>query len=161
MHGVLRRRRLVGAALAATLSVMGMASSAVGVSPQPVTFESTMDIGGDFNTGTFTRTSGSDLICEGGTVVDTRYVWGASHGLGGNPNGLPLQVDKTFDCGDGLLYLRLKIQGVFVSEVFSWVVLGGTGAYSGLRGHGTGWTDASRFDECTCVVNYYSGFLIG
>jgi hypothetical protein len=120
-----------------------------------------MDIHDPANTGSFSKTSGSDLICDGGTVLDTRYVWGASRGRGGDPNGVQLQVDKTFDCGNGVVYFRLQIHGVFATETFTWVVLGGTGAYAGLRGQGSGWTDGSQFGTCTCVDNYYSGKLIG
>ena len=119
-----------------------------------------MDIHPPANTGTFS-TSGSDLICSSGTVLDTRYVWGQPHGRGGSPNGVQLQVDKTFDCGDGLLYFRLQIHGVLSSETYTWVILGGTGAYSAVRGQGSGVTDSSNFDSCTCVDNYYSGQLVG
>jgi hypothetical protein len=94
-------------------------------------------------------------------VLDTRYVWGQPQGRGGNPNGVQLQVDKTFDCGDGLLYFRLQIHGVLASETYTWVVLGGTGPYSSVRGQGSGVTDSSNFDTCTCVDNYYSGQLVG
>jgi hypothetical protein len=155
-----RLRGRITAVITAALAVMVASAPAAAGAPEPVEIESTMLIGGAFNVGDFTTTSGSDLICESGSVIDTRYVWGASQGAGGNPHGLNLQVDKTFDCGDGLVFTRLQIRGVLAEETFLWTVLGGTGAYSGLHGGGTGWTDTSDFGSCTCVVNYYSGSLI-
>ena len=74
---------------------------------------------------------------------------------------MQLQVDKTFDCGNGLLYFRLQIHGVLASETYTWVVLGGTGPYSTVRGQGSAVTDSSNFETCTCVDNYYSGQLVG
>ena len=154
------RMRASVAIVAAALLLTAMAGWAGAAGrPEPVAITSTMDIGGEFNTGDFIRTDGSSLICSSGAVVDTRYVWGASRGRGGSPDGVQLQVDKTFDCGDGLVFFRLQIHGVFAIETFTWVVLGGTGPYAGLRGQGDGWTDGSNFDSCTCVVNYYSGSL--
>jgi hypothetical protein len=148
---------------AAVIAIFAVTVGAIPVaagSPESVSIESTMLIGGDFNEGTFTTTSGSGLLCDGGTVADSRYVWGASQGQGGNPHGLNLQVDKTFDCGDGLIYFRLQIRGVLAEETFLWTILGGTGPYEGLHGTGTGSTDTSDFGACTCVVNFYSGYLI-
>jgi hypothetical protein len=153
-----RLRLAFACALLGVLTVAGSAAAAA--SPEKVELISSMDIGGAFNTGNFSRAAGSDLICAAGTVTDTRYVWGISQGPGGNPNGVPLEVDKTFDCGDGQLFFRLHIRGVFATETFSWVVLGGTGRYVGIHGQGEGWTDVADFDTCTCVVNHYSGYLI-
>jgi len=156
------RGRTTLAAVVATLAVLMVAAPvSAGSTVQPVEIESVMVVGGNPNVGDFERTSGSDLICDQGAVTDTRYVWGASQGRGGNPNGLQLQVDKTFDCGDGLLFLRLEIKGVLADETFLWTVVGGTGPYAGVHGHGDGWTDTSNFDACSCVTNYYSGFLVG
>jgi hypothetical protein len=154
-------RSFAAATAAALLLAVIPVAGALAGAPQAVTIESTMDIHDPANTGDFTRTSGSNLICGSGTVLDTRYVWGASRGRGGNPNGLQLQVDKTFDCGDGLIYLRLQIHGVLSDETFTWVILGGTGPYARLRGNGSGTTDSSDFDNCSCVTNFYSGSLIG
>lgn len=154
-------RRLAAAiGIGLLLTAIPLASVKAG-SPEPVEIFSTMYVHAPANTGTFSRTSGSDLICSSGTVLDTRYVWGQPHGRGGGPNGVQLQVDKTFDCGNGLVYFRLQVHGVFATETFTWVVLGGTGPYAGLRGQGSGWTDGSDFGTCTCVDNYYSGQLIG
>ena len=103
------------------------------------------------NAGWF-EASGSDLICASGTVEDTWYVWGLPHYL---------LVDKTFDCGDGLVFFRLSVHDpgdpVPVDETFTWTILGGTGAYVGLHGHGSGTTDAIAGG----ALNHYTGFLVG
>ena len=152
-----RPTRLTAAALA-VMTVAGLAAAAP--QPESVTIDSTMYVAGPPpNSGTF-EVSGTNLLCANGDVHDTSYVWGQSHGAGGNPNGVPLQVDKTFVCPDGQVFIRLQIRGVYVSEVFTWVVLGGTGAYAGLHGEGKGWTDYSPFQVNGTVVNHYMGFLV-
>ena len=139
---------MAGACLA-LVAIVGTATAAG--PPQPVEIESTMWVGDPPNTGDFS-TAGSDLICDWGTIVDTRYVWG-----GMTPHGQQLQVDKTFDCGDGEIYVRMQISGVFADETFTWVVLGGTDRYAGLHGRGDGWTEGFE----GYVINHYSGFLVG
>lgn len=143
------RRLLVGAAMAGLL--LTVTAPIVGASPRPeaVTIESPMTVSMPAapNTGTFT-TSGSDLICASGTVVDTRYVW-----------DLPdhLLVDKTFDCGNGLVYLRLQVHYSSVGdESFTWTILRGTDTYASLHGHGRGTTDLIEGG----AVNHYVGFLV-
>ena len=155
------RRRLTAAALAAAMAlIMMVGPAAAAPTPEAVNIVSTMYVaGGPPNHGTF-NASGSNLICADGTVDDTRYVWSASPWPGGNPQGVPLLVEKTFVCPDGEISLRLTIQGVYVNEVFTWVVLGGTGRYAGLHGQGQGWTDYSTFNVDGTVVNYYTGYLI-
>jgi hypothetical protein len=156
-----RRIRLAAAIVTAVLAVVAVAGPTAGAPrPQAVTIDSTMQIllPDQPNVGDFTRTSGSELICDQGSVADTRYVWGSPL-FGPNPTGAQLQVDKTFDCGDGLIFFRLQIQGVAANEVFTWVVLGGTGAYTGLRGGGEGWTVPSDPWNGT-VLNHYSGYLV-
>ena len=156
-----RSTRLTLTIVVAGMTALGLAGPAAAAKSEPVAIDSSMYVAGPPpNTGTFTNVSGSDLICANGTVVDTRYVWGASRGRGGNPNGVPLVVDKTFGCPDGQLFFRLQIHGVFVSETFTWVVLGGTGAYADFHGQGDGWTDYSPFDVDGTVVNHYTGFLV-
>jgi hypothetical protein len=155
-----RPARAIVATLAATLGLLAVIAPAAAVQPQSVTIDSTMYVAGPPpNTGAFTRVSGSNLICSAGSVVDTRYVWAGSRGQGGNPHGVKLQVDKTFSCPTGDVYLRLEIHGVFVNETFTWVVLGGTGDYANLRGHGDGWTDYTPIGQDGTVINHYSGDL--
>jgi hypothetical protein len=144
------RRILVVVCAAGLLLAVLAPTTAAASRPQPVTIDSTMMITLPEapNSGTFMRTSGSDLICASGTVLDGRYVW-----------GLPdhLLVDKTFDCGDGSIHLRLSVHFSDVGETFTWTVLGGTDAYASLHGHGTGTTEPTEGG----VINHYTGFLVG
>jgi hypothetical protein len=151
-------RRLGAGTVIAFMLLVASAAAANAAAPQPVTIDSDMYVGGPgANTGTFERTSGSSLICASGTVEDTRYVFGTHFtGNGGNPNGVPLQVDKTFHCSDGDVFMRLEIKGVFADEYFYWTVLGGSGAYAGLRGGGDGTTDSLGNGH---NINHYEGVL--
>lgn len=157
--------RATSVAIAGVVGVMALmlvvAPVAAAGPPVGIAVDSTMFVAGPPpNTGTFTVTAGDAGNCVSGTVVDTRYVWGTSRGRGGNPNGAQLQVDKTFQCPDGQIFVRLQIQGVFVSETFTWVILGGTGPYAGLQGNGQGWTDYPPEAPDGYVINHYVGQLI-
>lgn len=144
------RARAIVAALAASVALMTMIGPAVAAGPpQQVTIVSPMTVSGDPpNSGTFT-TIGSDLICESGGVLDTRYVWGS--------NGNKLLVDKTFTCGAGTIFFRLQVHGAGPRETFTWVILGGTGAYAHLHGQGSGTTGPSSGG----ATNTYAGYLVG
>jgi hypothetical protein len=146
--------RRLGVICAAGLLLAVLAPAAVAAQgPQAVTIDSTMTINyPDPNSGTFTRTSGSDLICETGSVLDTRYVPADLSDLRNH-----LLVDKTFDCGDGQVYLRLQVHFAGGDETFTWTVLGGTGTYARLRGQGDGTTEPIEGG----VINHYTGFLVG
>jgi hypothetical protein len=131
--------------------------------PMAFTMDSEMQTGAfpeGYNTGTFVQTGpGSPLLCWSGDVVDTRYVIGAPRSDRANwaPNGISLVADKTFSCNESdSISLRLQIHGVFATEWFTWVIIGGTGAYSGLNGEGSGWTEGCGE---SCVVNHYMGTL--
>jgi hypothetical protein len=153
MRTTVRRLRVIVAVLGASLAIVAAVGPvAAAPRPEPVAIDSVIMLADSGpNDGAFTRT-GSDLICASGTVIDTRYVWG-----GEGPHGAQLVVDKTFTCADGAFFVRLQVHGVFVSETFTWVVLGGTGAYAHLHGHGHGFT---VYNE-GWVENYYTGFLVG
>ena len=72
MANTRRLGRMTTAAVAAALVILIVAAPvAAGSPPQAVEITSVMQIGGDFNVGDFERTSGSDLICDEGTVTDT------------------------------------------------------------------------------------------
>jgi hypothetical protein len=143
------KRSRVGLVLAAALCLVLAPTAVAAARPQPIAIESpmTVTLPGTPNTGTFTA-SGSDRICASGTVVDTRYVW-----------DLPdhLLVDKTFDCGDGLIRLRLQVHYSGADETFTWTILGATDAYAGLHGHGIGTTTPTA----SGAINHYTGFLVG
>jgi hypothetical protein len=145
-----RRARVLVAVLGASLALLTVVGSvAAAPRPQPVTIDSPMTVSMPTtpNSGTFTA-SGSDRICASGTVLDTRYVW-----------DLPdhLLVDKTFDCGGGLVDFRLSVHySADGDETFTWTILGGTDTYAGLHGHGGGTTTTVDGG----VVNHYVGFLV-
>ncbi len=92
--------------------------------------------------------TGSETLHICYCLTPTRYVW-----------DLPdhLLVDKTFDCGDGLVRLRLQVHYPGADETFTWTILGGTEAYAGIHGHGSGTTTPTA----SGVINHYTGFLVG
>ena len=147
-----RGARATVAVLAAALALMTVIGPVAAAGPpQPVTIVSPItNVSDGYNYGSFTAT-GSGFICGSGDVLDTRYVWTPSWR---DPSGVQLLVDKTFTCPDGLIFFRLKVHGVSVSETFNWVILGGTGAYAGLHGEGQGTTDNEE-----TPTNTYTGFL--
>ncbi len=114
------------------------------------------------NTGDFT-TSGSatasGLICKSGNVTDTRLIFV------GDRSGFRYQVlvQKDFVCddGSGTIFVKIQVHGNFDgTESFTWIVQGGTGAYSNLRGSGQG-SSIPNADPSTGNTNSYSGFLVG
>ena len=96
-----------------------------------------------FNFGTFEASRQAveaGLICESGTVEDTHIIFA---GFQSN-RGAQIPVRKTFTCDDGepsSSRFQVHLQFETATESFSWVVLGGTGAYAGVRGSGQGTTD--------------------
>ena len=160
----MQRSKLVPvfAALAALIvATVAVAPVAAG-SPQAVSITSPMHFNQDaFNTGTFTAegdAADDGLICESGDVVDTRIIL-----AGGQSNrGLQIPVRKTFSCPDGDLFIKIQVHLDFATatETFSWVVLGGTGAYDGVRGSGSGTTIPDGSDPQTGNINTYAGFLV-
>ena len=160
----MQRSKLVPvfAALAALIvATVAVAPVAAG-SPQAVSITSPMHFNQDaFNTGTFTAegdAADDGLICESGDVVDTRIIL-----AGGQSNrGLQIPVRKTFSCPDGDLFIKIQVHLDFATatETFSWVVLGGTGAYDGVRGSGSGTTIPDGSDPQTGNINTYTGFLL-
>jgi len=115
----------------------------------------------DFNTGTFVASGAAvdqGLICASGTVVDTRLIFAGSQ----SGRGAQIPVRKTFSCPDGDLFIKIQVHLDFATstETFSWVVLGGTGAYGGVSGSGQGSTAGDGSDPQTGNINTYLGFLL-
>jgi hypothetical protein len=153
---------LMAVSLVAVPVVVGPAAAAS--RPQPVSIVSNMVMADPWNYGDFAA-SGSDLICAYGVVNDTRIVWGVPRSYHARfPVGGQLVVDKTFTCGDGSgqIFFRLQIHGLWATETFTWVILGGTGEYANLNGQGSGTTDYNIVDDTLIsTTNYYSGALVG
>ena len=162
------RKRIVRHVLGATALLVGICS-AVHVAPaaagrtQQVAIVSHMSFNDPPpNTGDFT-TSGpaadSGLICASGDVTDTRVIFV------GYPSGQKYQVLvlKNFVCSDGsgTIFVKIQVHGNFDgTESFAWVVQGGTGDYTNLRGSGQGST-VPNADPSTGNTNFYEGFLVG
>jgi hypothetical protein len=156
MKNRVQGRRVIVAALAACLALVTISSPVAARSPEPVTIVSHMSFTFP-NVGTF-EASGSDLICDSGTVLDLGYVFGGFE----SGRKVQIRVYKEFTCADGSGTVFVNIQvhaNVDGTETFNWVINGGTAAYAGLRGsgHGTTVPDPDRNGN----TNYYDGILVG
>jgi hypothetical protein len=158
-----RSNRIFAFAALAALVVATVAVAPVAAgSPQAVSITSPMHFNQDaFNTGTFTAegaAADNGLICESGDVEDTRLIFAG----GQSDRGAQIPVRKTFSCPDGDLFIKIQVHLNFETstETFSWVVLGGTGAYSGVHGSGSGTTISDGSDPQTGNINTYAGFLL-
>jgi hypothetical protein len=161
------RGRLLAAAVAvsaASLASLGLTTPAAAASPEQVTIVSPMTFNPDgFNFGTFDASGSAvdnGLICESGTVDDTRIIFAGFQ----SGRGAQIPVRKTFTCddGSGTFFVKIQVHLDFATatESFSWVVLGGTGAYEHLRGSGDGSTVSDGSDPQTGNINTYVGFLV-
>jgi hypothetical protein len=148
-------------ALAAAL-VVGTVSPVLAGPPVAVSIVSHMDFNPDgFNTGTFSASGpavGQGLICASGRVEDTRLIFAGFQ----SGRGAQIPVRKTFTCPDGELFIKIQVHLDFATstETFSWVVLGGSGAYAGVQGSGQGTTVSDGSDPQTGNFNNYSGSLL-
>jgi len=153
MRPASRRARAILGVLAASMALVVLAGPVAAASPQPITF--TIHMHWEVGTGTFEVTSGSDLICSSGTVVDDRLIFGGYQ----SGRGVQIQVRKTFTCDDGSFALKMQVHAnPDGTETFSWVILGGNGAYARLNGSGDGTTVPGAPGYNTA---YFRGFLIG
>jgi hypothetical protein len=100
-------------------------------------------------------------ICASGTVDDTRIIFAGFQ----SGRGAQIPVRKTFTCADGsgTFFVKIQVHLDFESatESFSWVVMGGTGDHSNLRGSGDGSTVSDGSDPQTGNCNTYVGFVVG
>jgi hypothetical protein len=160
-----RRARALVAVLAANIAVIALIAPVAAAAPQQVEIVSHMNFNPDgFNFGTF-EASGvavdDGTICASGTVDDTRIIFAGFQ----SGRGAQIPVRKTFTCADGsgTFFVKIQVHLDFESstESFSWVVLGGTGDYSQLRGSGDGSTVSDGSDPQTGNFNNYVGFMIG
>ena len=102
---------------------------------------------------------GGDVICDtGGSVTDLEY---SVQPLGPQQSeNWQLMVVKEFGCPDGtfivLIKRRFTSTSPLTAEVFTWTIVDGTGAYSDLRGQGSGSTVFPADGE---FLNTYTGQL--
>jgi hypothetical protein len=98
------------------------------------------------------------LICARGDATDIApgkvAAWRSPVG-----RGLNIQIVKQFTCaGNGATFLvKLQVRLDFAkgADDFYWVVVGGTGAYAGLQGAGSGYGDYAAFPAG--VLDVYDG----
>jgi hypothetical protein len=155
--------RVVVVIMAAIFAALAAAAPVSAAAPKGVEIVSPMTFAppGEFNFGTF-EASGpaveAGLICESGEVNDTGIILAGEQSRVGK---IQIPVYKTFSCSGGDLFIRIQVHLDLetFTETFSWVVLGGTGAYSHVRGGGDGFSFSDDPDAGN--VNVYSGFLIG
>jgi len=162
----MRSRRLswrVIVIVATTLALIAAAAPASAAAPKAVEIVSPMTFAppGEFNFGTFEASGPAveeGLICDSGEVNDTGIILAGEQSRVGK---IQIPVWKTFSCPDGELYIRIQVHLDLetFTETFSWVVLGGTGAYANVHGGGDGFSFSDNPDVGN--VNVYSGFLIG
>jgi hypothetical protein len=102
-----------------------------------------MTMADPYNYGDFSA-SRSNVICRKGDVLDTSYEYVAVRWFSNGDALATLDVGKTFTCADGgQIFFRFEAHQYFhdpvannyipTAETFTWVVLGGTGAYAPLR----------------------------
>ena len=157
-----RRRHALVAMLAAVLALTVIAGPVGAASPQSVTIVSHVTFNPDGpNYGDFVATGDAvdnGVICASGTFVDVGIRFA---GFQSDRGMVQLQVVKEFTCGDGTgsFIAKLQIQANFDTgiESFTWVVLGGTGAYGSLHGSGSGSTVPNA---PIGNINTYEGFLL-
>ena len=154
--------RVTVVVLAAVLAAFA-AAPASAAAPKAVEIVSPMTFAppGEFNFGTFEASGPAvddGLICESGDVNDTGIMIAGGQSRAGK---IQIPVYKTFTCPDGELFIRIQVHLDLetFTETFSWVVLGGTGAYADVRGSGRGFSFSQNPDVGN--VNVYSGFLVG
>jgi hypothetical protein len=120
------------------------------------TVDATIDVHSVFSNPTGTFTADSPVLCAAGTTSDeTRVV--------GSDRVLNFKNVKTFTCADGsgTFTLRLNAQVMPCSSTDRgvWSVIGGTGAYEGLRGAGT--IVGSYFPNDACDAEGIDDHLTG
>ena len=155
--------RAIVIGLAAALAVVAAAAPVSAAAPKGVEIVSEMTFAppGEFNFGTF-EASGpavdAGLICESGEVNDYGLILAGEQSRVGK---IQIPVWKRFTCPNGELFIRIQVHLNLetFTETFSWVVLGGTGAYAKVHGSGQGTTFSD--DPNVGNVNTYVGSLIG
>jgi len=157
-----RPARVIAAVLAASLALVTVIGSVSAGSPQQVEIVSHMNFNPDGpNFGDFDASGAaveSGLICASGSVVDTGIIFAGFQ----NGRSAQILVRKTFTCDEGgTFFVKIQVHLDFETstESFTWVVTGGTGAYTNLHGSGGGTTVGDGSDPQTGNINTYTGFL--
>ena len=95
------------------------------------------------------------VICASGTTIDAAPAKAQGFESG---HGVTLQVTKRFTCDDhsGDFLIKLQVHFDWKGLNFNWNVVGGTGAYAGLHGTGSGVGLPCTPD---CVFDVYDGAM--
>jgi hypothetical protein len=116
---------------------LGAAAAAQAAAPVPFTITDQVN----FNTGVFTFTSTAPL-CASGTFEDDVDVQAFAHSEQARSPGAFVLIRSTYTCddGSGTFYMLKHLHLTFTEEGFTDTgpleILGGTGAYAGIVGHG-------------------------
>jgi hypothetical protein len=126
------RRSVLAAALVA-VGAFAFSGTALATPPTPAAIEVETVFADGF--GTFT--SSTPGLCPSGTTTDMGFATAFQ-----TNTMILFHVRKTFDCADGsgTFTAQLQVRFVFANpfDTFVWAIVDGTGAYSNLRGTGTG-----------------------
>jgi hypothetical protein len=133
------RRKITWAGLVTLLTLGLVAAPAMAMKPLAVHIEVAEDTVGPIADDFYASGSAVDagLMCSSGTVIDLPGAWAS-----GPPSGTftILHTSKHFECddGSGTFDVRMVVRLDLTSggTTANWIVIGGTGAYSTLKGNG-------------------------
>jgi hypothetical protein len=132
-----RKRRAGIAALFAALAALAAAGPAHAAEPVPFTIEEQID----FDAGVFEFTATSPF-CASGTFEDNVTVAAFPHSEQAQSGGFNLIIRTTYTCDDGsgtfdaLKHVFITFTEGGFTNVGPTQILGGTGDYAGIVGHG-------------------------
>ncbi len=146
-------RQMFAASVITAALLMVLAPAVLAAPPVGATIDVTAELGAD---GTFTAVSA--VLCASGTTSDVATA-------SGNAKQRIFHDLKTFTCSDssGTFTLRItaKVKYCDPTDHGTWSVVGGTGDYAGLRGHGrlVGTYDTGDSCTATSIVDHLTGML--
>lgn len=128
-------RRMLALVVLMAVVVMPAPAGAKGA-PLTVTIVAPLDL--NTGTGPFTASGAAveaGVVCASGTFENVFTMVS-----GGSPAGVNFQVVHRFTCADssGTFALKLQVRLDQRGDIFQWQVVGGTDAYAGLIGNGSG-----------------------
>jgi hypothetical protein len=135
----LRTTARLAALLVAGMLAALLAAGPASASAAPVPFTSVDKV--DFNAGIFTFTATSPL-CAAGTFVDDPKVEAFARSVRARSGGGNVLIRSVYTCDDGsgtfemLKHLQLTFTETGFAAAGPIEILGGTGAYAGITGHG-------------------------
>ena len=151
------RRTLLLGLPCVLLSILAGSVPAQAGSAAPVSIDADSPFDG---ASTFTASGGG--LCASGTVTNDSF-----RGTGSNhAAAFTFHLVKTFTCADGSGSFSLRYQAMVQpcdpTDAGTWVVVGGTGRYAGLRGAGTMVGNYYPTDACdaTGVVDHLTGMMV-